>query len=137
MSVNKCIFIGNMGHEAEIKTTEYGIKVAQFSIACTERGYIRSSGQQVPDRTEWIPVVAWRGLADTIEKYTRKGSKLYVEGHFTTRKYETKKGDKRVISEIIADTIELLDPRRSEQPLPQAPSLPENGNKLDYEETKQ
>ena len=65
MSVNKCIFIGNMGRDAEVRTTETGIKVAQFSIACTERAYTNKAGQTIPERTEWIPVVAWRGLAET------------------------------------------------------------------------
>ena len=94
MSVNKCIFIGNMGRDAEVRTTETGIKVAQFSIACTERAYTNKAGQTIPERTEWIPVVAWRGLAETIEKYTHKGSKL---------------------------CIEMLDPKRDAPPLPPEP----------------
>ena len=53
MSVNKCIFIGNMGRDAEVRTTETGIKVAQFSIACTERAYTNKAGQTIPERPEW------------------------------------------------------------------------------------
>ena len=85
------------------------------------------AGQTIPERTEWIPVVAWRGLAETIEKYTHKGSKLYIEGRFTTRKYETNDGQKRTVSEIVAESIEMLDPKRDAPPLP-----PEPEQKLSY-----
>lgn len=132
MSVNKCIFIGHMGRAAEIKTTENGAKVAQFSIACTDRGYTRQDGSSVPDRTEWISIVAWRGLAEIIEKYTHKGSKLYVEGRYTSRQYEAKDGTKRYVTEIVAESIELLDPKPNDRPLPPDP-MPEANNRLDYE----
>ena len=131
MSVNKCIFIGHMGRAAEVKTTESGAKVAQFSIACTDRGYTRKDGTLVPDRTEWIPIVAWRGLAEIIEKYTSKGSKLYIEGRYTSRQYEGKGGLKHYVTEIVADNIELLDPKPSERPLPPEPAS-EASNRLDY-----
>lgn len=132
MSVNKCIFIGHMGRAAEIKTTENGAKVAQFSIACTDRGYIRKDGTSVPDRTEWISIVAWRSLAEIIEKYTHKGSKLYIEGRYTSRQYEAKDGTKRYVTEIVAESIELLDPKPNDYPLPPDP-MPEANNRLDYE----
>lgn len=134
MSVNKCIFIGHMGRAAEIKTTENGAKVAQFSIACTDRGYTRQDGSPVPDRTEWISIVAWRGLAEIIEKYTHKGSKLYVEGRYTSRQYEAKDGTKRYVTEIVAENIELLDPKPNDRPLPPDP-MPEANNRLDYEKS--
>lgn len=129
MSVNKCIFIGHMGRNADIKTTEQGVKVAQFSIACTDRSYTRQNGAIVPERTEWIPVVAWRGLAEIIEKYSRKGSKLYIEGRYTRRKYEAKDGTNRYVTEIVAESIELLNARPDERPLPPEPV---EHDKLDY-----
>lgn len=125
MSVNKSIFIGYMGNQAEVKATDSGLKYARFSIACTERGYTRKSDNvQIPDRTEWIPVIAWRGLADLIEKYTRKGSKLFIEAHFTSSRYEDATGAKRTSFEFIADSIELLDPKTDERPLPPEPMPP-------------
>ena len=133
MSVNKSIYIGRMGNPAEIKTTDSGAKCARFSIACTERGYTRKSDNvQVPERTEWIPIIAWRGLADIIEKYTRKGSKLFIEAHFTSSRYEDSTGAKRTSFEFIADSIELLDPKTDERPLlPE--SMPSTG-KMSYNE---
>ncbi|MEG0647239.1 MAG: single-stranded DNA-binding protein [Bacteroides sp.] len=131
MSVNKCTFIGYIGREADIKTIDNGAKVAQFSIACTDRGYSRADGSNVPERTEWIPIVAWRGLAEIIERYTKKGSKIYVEGRYTTRSYD-KDGSKRYITEIVAETIELLDPRREERPLPPEPPTASGNQRLDY-----
>lgn len=133
MSVNKSIFIGRMGNPAEIKTTDSGAKCARFSIACTERGYTRKSDNvQVPERTEWIPIIAWRGLADIIEKYTRKGSKLFIEAHFTSSRYEDSIGAKRTSFEFIADSIELLDPKTDERPLPPEPML--STGKMSYNE---
>lgn len=132
MSVNKCHFIGYMGREAETKKTEGGVTVAQFSIACTDRGYTKNDGTMVPDRTEWIPIVAWRGLAEIIEKYTHKGSKLYVEGRFTSRQYDDKNGIKRYVTEIVAENIELLDPRRDDRPLPPDPEAAEVKPSLDF-----
>lgn len=133
MSVNKCIFIGYMGNSAEIKSTESGNKYARFSIACTERGYTRKSDNAViPDRTEWISVIAWRGLADLVEKYTRKGSKLYIEARFTSSRYEDSNGIKRTACEFVAENIELLDPKQDERPLPPEPA-PASG-KLGYNE---
>lgn len=133
MSINKCHFIGHMGRDAEIRTTDAGAKCAQFSIACTERGYTRQDGTPVPDRTEWIPIVAWRGLAEIIEKYTHKGSKLYVEGRFTSRQYEAKDGGKRYATDIVAENIELLDSRKEERPLPPDPHQPTTAKPLDYD----
>lgn len=133
MSVNKSIFIGRMGNPAEIKTTDSGAKCARFSIACTEREYTRKSDNvQIPERTEWIPIIAWRGLADIIEKYTRKGSKLFIEAHFTSSRYEDSTGAKRTSFEFIADSIELLDPKTDERPFPPEPMS--STGKMSYNE---
>ncbi|UVR98760.1 single-stranded DNA-binding protein [Bacteroides fragilis] len=79
MSVNKCIFIGNMGRDAEVRTTETGIKVAQFSIACTERAYTNKAGQTIPERTEWIPVVAWRDWRKPLRSTPTKGANCILK----------------------------------------------------------
>ena len=112
MSVNKCVFIGRLGKDPDVKVLENGTKVAQFTIACSERGYTSANGTQVPERTEWINMVAWRGLAEIVEKYTRKGSNIYVEGKFRTRSYEATDGSKRYVTEIYAENIELLEARK-------------------------
>jgi single-strand DNA-binding protein len=78
----------------------------------------------VPDRTEWHSLVAWRGLADTIEKYVKKGDKLYVEGELRYREYESKDGIKRRVAEIYLDKMEMLTPKGDGKPLPPMPEEP-------------
>lgn len=106
MSVNKWIGIGNVGKDPEIRHLDGGTSVAKFSLATTET-YKNKSGELISN-TEWHNIVAFRGLADLAEKYIRKGRQLYVEGKITNRQYDDKDGNKKFISEIIADNIRLL-----------------------------
>lgn len=108
MSVNKVILIGNVGKDPEVRYLENDVSVANFPLATTERGFTSRSGQEVPDRTEWHNIVAWRGLAKIVESYVKKGSPLYIEGKLRTRSYDDKDGNKRYTTEIFADNIELL-----------------------------
>ena len=114
MSVNKVILIGNVGKDPEVRYLYNNVAVAIFPLATTERGYTTRAGVQVPDRTEWHNIVLWRGLAETAEKYVRKGTQLYIEGRIRTRNYEVD-GATRYITEIYADNMQLLG-RRSDQP---------------------
>jgi single-strand DNA-binding protein len=107
MSVNKVILVGNVGKDPEVRYLDKGVAVANFSLATTEKGYTLQNGTQVPERTEWHNIVAWRGLAELAEKYIRKGTLIYVEGKIQTRSWE-KDGIKRYATDIIADTINLL-----------------------------
>lgn len=113
MSVNKVILVGHVGKDPEVRYLEKNVAVANFTLATTERGYTMQNGTQVPERTEWHNVVAWRGLADLAEKYIRKGSQLYIEGKIQTRSWE-RDGIKRYTTEIYAESIQLLG-RRSDQ----------------------
>ncbi|HNX88661.1 MAG TPA: single-stranded DNA-binding protein [Paludibacteraceae bacterium] len=110
MSINKAILVGNVGKEPEVRYLEKNVAVANFTLATTERGYTMQNGTQVPDRTEWHNVVAWRNLAEIVEKYVRKGTQVYVEGKIQTRSWE-KDGVKRYTTEIYAETIQLLGKR--------------------------
>ena len=128
MSINKAILIGNVGKDPDIRYLEReGEKknsVANFTLATTERGYTLANGTQVPDRTEWHNIVAWRGLAEIIEKYVRKGSKVYIEGKITTRSWE-KDGITRYTTEIVADKIDLLSsPQQRQDQAPEAQPTP-------------
>ena len=116
MSVNKVILIGNVGKDPDVRYLDSGVAVATFSLATTERGYTLQNGTQVPDRTEWHNIVLWRGLAQTAEKYVRKGDKLYIEGKIRSRSYDDQNGVKRSIVEIFADNMEMLTPRGTAQP---------------------
>lgn len=110
MSVNKVILVGNVGKDPEVRYLDKKVAVTNFPLATTERGYTMQNGTQVPDRTEWHTIVAWRSLAELAEKYIRKGSQLYVEGKIQTRSWE-KDGIKRYATEILAETIQLLGKR--------------------------
>lgn len=137
MSVNKAILVGNVGKDPEVRYLDNGVAVATITLATTERGYTLQNGTQVPDRTEWHNIVAWRGLAEIAEKYIKKGTQLYVEGKITTRKWE-KDGIARYSTEIVAESIELLGRRpdsginETAAPKPvNATETPENGNSDD------
>ena len=117
MSVNKVILIGNVGKDPDVRYLDTGIAVATFSLATTDRAYTLQNGTQVPERTEWHNIVVWRGLAQTAEKYVRKGDKLYIEGKIRSRSYDDQNGIKRTIVEIFADNMEMLTPRNASQQL--------------------
>lgn len=107
MSVNKVILVGNVGKDPEVRYLEKDVAVANFSLATTDRALTLKNGTQIPERTEWHNIVAWRGLATIAEKYIKKGTPIYVEGKIQTRSYE-KDGIKRYVTEIYAESIELL-----------------------------
>lgn len=111
MAVNKVILLGNVGQDPGVRSLDNGIKVANFTLATTERGYTLKNGTQVPDKTEWHNIVVWRGLAEVVEKYVKKGDKLYLEGKIKTRSYDDKQGVKRYVTEIYVDNLELLTPK--------------------------
>lgn len=111
MSVNKVILVGNVGKDPDVKYFDNDNVKANFSLATSKRGYTMANGTQVPERTEWHNVVCWRGLAQIVEKFVKKGSQLYVEGELRTRSYDDQNGVKRFITEVNAENIELLGRR--------------------------
>ncbi len=113
MSVNKVILIGNVGKDPEVRYLDKNVAVANFPLATTEKGYTMANGTVVPDRTEWHNIVVWRGLAEFSEKYIKKGSQLFIEGKIKTRSYDDKTGNKRYITEIYGDTVQLLGKREA------------------------
>lgn len=106
-SVNKVILIGNVGSDPEVRYLDRGVAIANFNLATTEKGYVMQNGTQVPDKTEWHPIVLFRNLAEWAERYVRKGMKLYVEGKLQTRSWE-KEGQIRHKTEIIAENVQIL-----------------------------
>lgn len=131
-SVNKVILIGNLGKDPEVRRLENGGVVANFSMATTETFTDRNTGER-RDITDWHNIVVWRGLAEVVEKYVRKGSKLYVEGKLKTRSWTDKDGNTRYTTEVLADNLTMLsraettiqqnnEPNFSSQGTPVAPS---------------
>jgi single-strand DNA-binding protein len=104
--------IGNLGKSPDIQTIEGNIKVAKISLATTET--FKDTNGQNQTTTDWHNIVMWRGLADIAENYLHKGSMIYVEGKIKTRSYEDKDGQKRYVTEIIAEQLLLLDKKTVE-----------------------
>lgn len=119
MSLNKVMLIGNVGQDPEVRYLEgnaANAKVASFRVATTER--YRDRNGETRENTEWHSVVAWRGLADIIERYVKKGTQLYIEGRLRTRAWDDQSGNKRYTTEILADNIQLLG-KKSDNPASQ------------------
>ena len=106
MSVNKVILVGNLGKDPELRYTPSGTAVATFSLATTERYKDREGQRQ--EKTEWHNIVAWRQLAEICGKFLHKGKQVYIEGKIQTRSYDDRDGNKRYITEIVVDQMQML-----------------------------
>ncbi len=107
--VNKVILIGNLGKDPEIITFETA-KKATFPLATTE--YFKNKEGQKIEQTEWHNIVCWRGLADVAERILTKGAQIYIEGRLQSRTWEDKEGNKRHVTEVVADNLLLLSKRQ-------------------------
>ena len=115
-SVNKVILVGNLGRDPEVRTMQSGDKVANFSVATSERWKDRNSGE-MQERTEWHRVVIFGRTAEIAEQYLRKGSKVFIEGQLQTRKWEDNQtGQERYTTEVVIrpyrGEMTMLDSRR-------------------------
>ncbi|HXA72175.1 MAG TPA: single-stranded DNA-binding protein [Stellaceae bacterium] len=100
-SVNKVILVGNLGRDPEIRSTQDGTKVANLSLATSESWRDKSTGER-KERTEWHRIVVFNErLVDVIEKYVKKGSKLYIEGALQTRKWTDNAGAEKYTTEVV------------------------------------
>ena len=106
-SINKVILIGNLGSDPELRVTPSGVEVANFSLATTESWTDKSGERQ--ERAEWHRIVLWRRLAEVAGQYLKKGSKIYIEGKLQTRSWEDQNGQKRYTTEVVANSMEMLD----------------------------
>ena len=125
--VNKVILVGNVGLDPEVRTTESGVKVARVRLATTERIYDRQTNES-KELTEWHTITLWRGLADVVDRYVKKGSQLYIEGRLRTREWTDKDNIKRYTTEVLADEMKLLgrksDGQQGGAPAPSGYSAP-------------
>ena len=116
-SVNKVILLGNLGRDPEIRSMQSGSKMANFSIATSKRWKDRNTQEQ-KEKTSWHNIVVFGdGLVDIVEKYVKKGSKIYVEGELQTRKWQDKDGNDKYTTEVILQgyncNLTLLDSRNN------------------------
>lgn len=106
--LNSCNFIGNLGQDPEVKTTQAGKKIVNFSIAVTEK-WKNAQGER-QERTEWVRVNCFQdGLCGVIENYVKKGSKVYISGKMNTRSWDDQSGQKKYATEINLQNLVMLD----------------------------
>ena len=108
-SVNKVILVGNLGRDPEVRFMPNGEAVCNFSIATTDSW--RDKNGQKQERTEWHNIVMYRKLAEIAGEYLKKGRPVYLEGRLQTRKWQTKEGQDRYTTEIVADQMQMLGGR--------------------------
>ncbi len=108
-SVNKVILVGNLGRDAELKFTPSGFPISSFSLATTDRRRDKDNNWQ--DKTEWHRIKLLGKQAESLQDYLKKGKQIYVEGRLETRSWDDKDGQKKYMTEIIADRVQLLGGR--------------------------
>ncbi|HKW22843.1 MAG TPA: single-stranded DNA-binding protein [Ktedonobacterales bacterium] len=110
--LNKIMLIGNLGRDPEMSYTPSGSAVTKFSVAVSRRSKDRQSGES-REETTWFSVVAWERLAEICNQYLHKGSKVYLEGRMTSRKYTDKDGIERTVWDVVLNDMQMLDPKES------------------------
>lgn len=113
MSLNKCLFIGNLTADPEIRTMPNGEQVANFSIALNER--YKAKDGNIVENVEYVRIVLYRRLAEIAAQYLHKGSQVYIEGRLKTRKWQDNNGQDRYTTEIQCDNLQMLGGRQDEQ----------------------
>jgi len=103
---NRVQLIGNLGNDPEMVKLESGKKLAKFSLATNDK-YKNQNGEKIQE-TQWHNVIAWGSIAEVTEKYLKKGSEIILDGKLTHRNYDDKEGNKKYITEVIANEILIL-----------------------------
>jgi len=112
--LNKCILIGNLGNDPEIKYAASGTAIANLSLATTESRKNREGSWE--DITEWHRIVMFGKQAEVCKDYLRKGSKVYIEGRMQTRSWDDKNGEKKYTTEIVGNSMIMLDSKGDNTP---------------------
>lgn len=135
--VNKCIIIGNLGQDPEVRYNQGGSAITSISVATSEAWKDKQTGQQ-QERTEWHRVVFFNRLAEIAGEYLRKGTKVYIEGSLRTRKWTDQQGQDRYTTEIVAREMQMLSGKQDGQqaaprsnPNPTPPATPPNAGGFD------
>lgn len=126
MSINKVILVGNVGKDPVVRYFDKGAAKASFPLATSE-SYTNQQGETITT-TEWHNIVLWRSLAEVAEKTVRKGSQLYIVGKIKTRSYVDKDGNNKYITEILADTMIVLEKKQAPGSYPGPQDTPGNGS---------
>jgi single-strand DNA-binding protein len=116
MSINKVILVGNVGKDPVVRYFDKGVAKATFPLATSET-YTNQQGETITS-TEWHNIVLWRALAEVAEKTVKKGTQLYIVGRIKTRSYVDKEGNNKYITEILADTMLVLEKKQGQNNVP-------------------
>ena len=116
--MNKCILIGNLTKDPELTTTSNGVAVCRFTIAVSRR-YSNAEGER---ETDFLNIVVWRSLGENCHKFLKKGSKVGVVGNIQNRSYDATDGSKRYITEIVAEEVEFLSTKSTDEVATKSPS---------------
>jgi single-strand DNA-binding protein len=108
--MNKCILVGNLTKDPELTTTSNGVAVCRFAIAVSRR-YANADGER---ETDFLNIVVWRSLGENCHKFLKKGSKVGVVGNIQSRSYDAQDGSKRYVTEIVAEEVEFLSTKQSD-----------------------
>jgi single-strand DNA-binding protein len=111
--LNKIMLIGNLGRDPEMSYTPSGKAITKFTVAVNRRSRDRDTGER-REETQWFNIVAWDQLAETCTQYLHKGSKVYLEGRMTSRKYTNKDGVEVTAWEVVLNEMQMLDPKGAE-----------------------
>jgi len=137
MALCKATLIGNVGREPEMRYTQAGKPVLNFSVACNRMGPANPDGER-QEVTEWFTVICFNRLAEVGSSLVTKGSKVYVEGRLQTRSYEGRDGQTRFVVEVVANELQMLSPRQrpdmgmsGEHPVPAIPIGAADNDNLD------
>ena len=111
--LNKIMLIGNLGRDPEMSYTPSGKAITKFTVAVNRRSRDRDTGER-REETQWFNIVAWDQLAETCTQYLHKGSKVYLEGRMTSRKYTNKDGVEVTAWEVVLSEMQMLDPKTAD-----------------------
>jgi len=124
--LNRAILIGNLVRDPEIRYTQSGTAVANFSIASN---YTYTQGGEKKEQVSFISCVAWTKLGELIVQYCKKGHRIGIEGRLQQRSWEDTNGNKRSTVEIVCENVQFLTPKGKDQGIPDIPDVPESSNK--------
>jgi single-strand DNA-binding protein len=134
MSVNKVILVGRLGKDPELKYTPSGTAVVGFTLATDERYKDKEGNPQT--KTEWHNIVAWRQLAEICGKFLHKGKQVYIEGKIQTRSYDDRDGNKKYITEIVADQMQMLGNKDDSQQASGQQSQPQQSQQRPQQQSR-
>ena len=114
--MNQVLLVGHVGKDPEVKQLQNGV-LATVALATSERAYKLPNGTEVPERTDWHSLIFFKRMAEVVRDYVKKGDKLLVQGKIRYRQYE-KDGQKRYVTEIVVDNMEMLSQKKSGSAVP-------------------